>query len=205
MRGFSLIEMMIVVALILIVTAFSVMAIRPALRQNDITEGFNQTLMVMRQARDTAVAQRQIYIVTFSNAALPNSITITQASTGTVINTYFLPWDVAFFAMAGMPTSPAAFPKTPDGFGLGATAIDFDQGIAGGVKNVIYFYPDGSAQDAAGNINNGVIYLCWFVPLQAQELPTARAITLWGATGRLRAWQLQWAAAPTSSYYWRQQ
>ena len=197
MRGFSLIEMMIVVALILIVTAFSVMAIRPALRQNDVTEGFNQTLMVLRQARDTAVAQRQIYIVTLSNAALPNSMTITQGSTGTVINTYFLPWDVAFFAMPGMPTSPNAFPKTPDGFGVGTTAIDFDQGVAAGVKNVIYFYPDGSAQDAAGNINNGVVYLCLFIPGMIQEMPTARAITLWGATGRLRAWQLEWAAVTT--------
>jgi hypothetical protein len=106
--------------------------------------------------------------------------------------------------MPGMPTSPNAFPKTPDGFGVGTTAIDFDQGIAGGVKNVIYFYPDGSAQDAAGNINNGVVYLCLFIPGIIQEMPTARAITLWGATGRLRAWQLEWAAGP-ASYYWRQQ
>jgi len=203
MRGFSLIEMMIVVALILIVTAFSIMTIRPALQQNDVTEGFNQTLMALRQARDTAVAQRQIYIVTLSNAVVPNSITITQASTGTVMNTYFLPTDVAFLALAGLPTSPTAFPKTPDGFGAGATAIDFDQAIAGGVKNVVYFYPDGSAQDAAGNINNGVVYLA--LTGNAGYINTTRAITLWGATGRLRAWHIEWAAAPTSSYYWRQQ
>ena len=122
-RGFSLIEMMIVVALILVVTAFSVMAIRPSLRQNDVSEGFNQTLMALRQARDTAVAQRQIYVVTFNNAAMPNSITITQGSTGTVTNTYFLPADVSFFAMPGMPTSQAAFPKTPDGFGVSSPAV----------------------------------------------------------------------------------
>ena len=199
-RGFSLIEMMIVVALILIVTAFSVMAIRPSLLQNDLTEGFNQTLMALRQARDTSVAQRQIYFVTLSNAAVPNSITITQGSTGTVINTYFLPNDVAFLALAGIPTSPNAFPQTPDGFGVGTTAIDFDQGIAGGVKNVIYFYPDGSAEDVNGNVNNGVVYLA--LTGNAGYVNTSRAITLWGATGRLRAWHIQRSGA---NYYWRQQ
>lgn len=195
-----MIELMIVVALILVVTAFSVMSIRPALQQNDVSEGFNQTLMAMRQARDTAVAQRQIYIVTLSNAAVPNSITITQGSTGTVTNTYFLPTDVAFLALAGIPISPAAFPQTPDGFGTGANAIDFDQAIAGGVKNVIYFYPDGSAQDAAGNINNGVTYLA--LTGNAGYINTSRAITLWGATGRLRAWHIERSGA---NYYWRQQ
>lgn len=203
MRGFSLIEMMIVVALILVVIAFSVMTIRPSLLQNDLTEGFNQTLMALRQARDTSVAQRQIYFVTFNNAAVPNSITITQGSTGTVTNTYFLPTDVAFVALAGIPISPAAFPTTPDGFGIGGTAIDFDQGVAGGVKNVIYFYPDGSAEDIIGNVNNGVVYLALLG--NAGYFKSSKAITLWGATGRLRAWRLQWAAAPTSSYYWRQQ
>src|SRR5271170_37076 len=67
-RGFSLIEMMVVVALILIVLAFSIMAIQPALRQAHLTAGYNQTLMALRQARDIAVAQRQIYYVTLSNA-----------------------------------------------------------------------------------------------------------------------------------------
>jgi len=204
-RGFSLIEMMIVVALILIVTAFSVMAIRPSLQQNDVTEGFNQTLMAMRQARDTAVAQRQIYIVTLSPPIAPSvlyQITITQASTGTVTNTYFLPSDVGFTTLPGIPTLSIGFPQTPDGFGVGTTAIDFDQGIAGGVKNVVYFYPDGSAQDAVGNINNGVAYVALLG--NTGYFKTSRAITLWGATGRLRAWRLE-STVGGITYYWRQQ
>ena len=88
MRGFSLIEMMIVVALIMIVLAFSIMAIQPSLKQGHVTEAYNSTLMAFRQARDISVAQRQIYFVTLSNAAVPNSITITQGSTGTVTATY---------------------------------------------------------------------------------------------------------------------
>lgn len=200
MRGFSLIETMVVVALILIVLAFSIMAIQPSLRQNDVTEGYNQTLMVLRQARDISVAQRQIYFVTLSNAVVPNSITITQGSTGTVTATYFLPTDVGFIVYPGLPASPTTYPMTPDGFGIGATAIDFDQGVAGGVKNVIYFYPDGSAEDAIGNVNNGVVYLALLG--NTGYVSTSRAITLWGATGRLRGWHIYWNAG---QWYWRQQ
>jgi len=200
MRGFSLIELMIVIALILVVTGFSIMTIQPSLRQGDVTEAYNQTLMALRQAREFSVAQRQIYFVTLSNAAVPNTITITQGSTGNLINTYSLPTDVAFVAYPGLPASPVAFPMTPDGFGIGTTAIDFDQGIVGGIKNVIYFYPDGSAQDAVGNINNGVVYLA----LAGNNLyvNSSRAITLWGATGRLRGWHIYWNGAV---WYWRQQ
>jgi prepilin-type N-terminal cleavage/methylation domain-containing protein len=197
MRGFSLIEMMVVVALIMIVMAFSIMAIQPALKQGHLTEAYNQTLMALRQARDISVAQRQIYFVTLNNGVQPNSITITQGSTGALTATYFLPSDVAFDAEPGLPTSPVVFPTTPDGFGAGATAIDFDQGIVGGVKNVIYFYPDGSAEDAIGNVNNGVVYLA-----RPGFIDTSRAITLWGATGRLRGWHVYKNGA---QWYWRQQ
>jgi prepilin-type N-terminal cleavage/methylation domain-containing protein len=196
-RGFSLIEMMVVVALILIVLAFSIMAIQPALKQTHLTAGYNQALMAMRQARDLSVAQRQIYFVTLNNGVQPNTITITQGSTGAVVSTYALPSDVAFDAEPGLPNSPTAAPTTPDGFGTGATAIDFDQGIVAGAKNVIYFYPDGSAADVLGNVNNGVVYIA-----RPGFVDSSRAITLWGATGRLRGWRAYKNAA---KYYWRQQ
>jgi prepilin-type N-terminal cleavage/methylation domain-containing protein len=198
MRGFSLIELMVVIALLLIVAGFSIMAIQPALRQGRVTNAYNTALMAMRQARDTAVAQRQIYFVTLNGAVQPNSISITQGSTGIVTATYFLPDDVAFDAEPGIPVSPVAPPTTPDGFGIGGLAIDFDQGVAGGVKNVIYFYPDGSATDALGNINNGVVYVA-----RPGFVDSSRAITLWGATGRVRGWHIYKNGA--AAYYWRQQ
>ena len=196
MRGFSMIEMLVVIALILIVSGFSIMAIQPALRQGHVTEGYNRTLTTLRQARDISVAQRQIYFVTLNNGVQPNTITITQGSTGIVTARYALPDDVRFDAEPGLPNSPVAPPTTPDGFGTGALAIDFDQGIAAGAKNVIYFYPDGSATDALGNINNGVVYIA-----RPGFIDSSRAITLWGATGRLRGWH---AYKNGAAYYWRQ-
>ena len=197
MRGFSLIEMMIVVALFFIVSVFSLMTIDPALKQGRVTEGYNTTLMQLRQAREISVAQRQIYYVTLNGAVQPNVVTITQGSTGTVVSTKTLPTDVAFDVEPGYPTSKTVAPTTPDGFGTGGVSIDFDQGIVGGAKNVIYFYPDGSAADVVGNVNNGVVYIT-----RPGDIRNARAITLWGATGRLRGWHIY----PTgAAYYWRQQ
>jgi hypothetical protein len=62
---------------------------------------------------------------------------------------------------------------------------------------VIYFYPDGSAEDVIGNVNNGVVYVA-----MPGFVNTSRAITLWGATGRLRGWRINRNGA---NYYWRQQ
>ena len=147
----------------------------------------------MRQARDLSVAQRQVYYVTFSTAVQPNTVSITQGSTGTVVNTYTLPTDLAFQALGGLPTGAG---KTPDGFGAGTTAIDFDQGVVAGIKNQIYFQPDGSAQDVNGNTNNGVIYIA-----RTGYLYSSHAITLWGATGRMRGWRLY---QNLNTPYWRQ-
>jgi len=192
-KGFSLIEMLIVMAIMLIASAISIMFIQPLLLQARLTNAYNTVLATLRQARDISVAQRQIYFVTFSNAAVPNTISITQGSTGAVISTYSLPLDIAFTTIAGFPGPPNA----PDGFGAGSTAIDFDQGIVGGVKNVIYFYPDGSGEDVLGNINNGVVYLA-----RPGQLYSGRALTVWGATGRIRGWRLY---NNGGNKYWRQQ
>jgi prepilin-type N-terminal cleavage/methylation domain-containing protein len=196
MRGFSLIEMMIVVSVILIACAVGFMTLQPALKAGRVTNAYNFTLAALRQAREDAVGTRRVYMVTFSNAAVPNTITITQSDTGVVKATYKLPTDVVFGVQAGFPVSPTTAPTTPDGFGAGATAIDLDQGVAGGVKTAIYFYPDGSAQDVNSNINNGVIYLG-----RNGDLYSARALTVWGATGRLRGWRLYKNGATN---YWRQ-
>src|SRR5271167_3967043 len=71
MRGFSLVEMMAVLAIIFIVTAMSMMTLQPELKAQRVSNAYNITLMAMRQARDTAVAQRQTYYVTFTHNTIP--------------------------------------------------------------------------------------------------------------------------------------
>ncbi len=193
MRGFSLLEMMAVIAIGLIISVMALVTLQPTLRYTRVTNAYNITLMAMRQARDTAISQRQVYFVTFThNAVPPDQITITQGATGAVVNTFTIPNDTAFRVQVGLPGAGS----TPDNFGTGALAIDFDQGIGGGNKNVVYFYPDGTVEDVNGNLNNGVIYVA-----RTNDLYSSHAITVWGATGRLRGWRLY---NKTGVPYWRQ-
>ncbi len=180
MRGFSMLEMMIVVAIMMIASAVALISMQPALKQSRVTNAYNTTLAAMRRGREASIGERRRYLVRFSNAAVPNTISISPAdpAPGGVRATYSLPTDVKYVTVTGFPA------VGPDGFGSGSTAIDFDQNIAVPTKTDIYFYPDGSAQDVNNNINNGVVYVA-----RPGDLNTAMAITLWGATGRLRGWR----------------
>jgi len=197
MRGFSLIETMISMTVFLIASGLVFIGVQPAIQEGRVSQAYNTTLAAMRLARDSSVAQRQVYFVTLNNNVSPNTITITQQSTGTVVNSYLLPTDVFYQVLAQFPTQQSGFPQTPDGFGVGAAPIEFDVGVAGGVTNMVYFQPDGSAQDVNGNINNGVVYVA-----RASDPYSARALTLWGATGRLRGWRMDQQGV---TYYWRYQ
>jgi prepilin-type N-terminal cleavage/methylation domain-containing protein len=193
--GFSLVETMIVLAIMLIASGIFFMSLQPSLKDTRVTNAYNTTLMTMRRAREAAISERRTYVVTFNNAVMPNAVTITQAATGQVIATETLPPDIFFRVEPGIPVSAAT---TPDHFGTGGVAIDFDQAVAGGAKNVICFNPDGSAQDVNSNSNNGVIYMA-----RIGSLYSSRAITVWGATGRLRGYRLYPNLAGGS--VWRQQ
>jgi prepilin-type N-terminal cleavage/methylation domain-containing protein len=202
--GFSLVEMVTVVAISLILTVISVMSLVPMMKQQRITNAYNMTLAALRQARDNAASRRTSYSVTFANAVSPSpyaTITVAWApATGeTCLGpnppcyvpatvTYQLPTDVSFIVQN-------LFPSTgPDSYGTGITAIDFGYTANGGTggQSTIYFCPDGSAQDvegAAGNCagswDGGVVYLG-----RSGDLMSSRAITLWGGTGRIHGWRL---------------
>ena len=195
-RGFSLTELMIVLAILLIMASVGTLTLQPALKQMHVSNAYNTTLATMRLARQMAISNRNIYTLTFSNAAVPNTLTIadTDPINPRIIETVSLPTDVQFTVVAGIPNTLAT---TPDHFGTGGAAIDFDQGVTPNVQNVIYFYPDGSAQDVGNNINNGVVYIA-----QPGVIMSSRAVTLWGATGRLRGWRLYGTAG---AYTWSQQ
>jgi Tfp pilus assembly protein FimT len=186
--GFSLLEMVAVVAISFVLTVVSVLSLVPSIKQYRITNAYNTTLAALRQARDNAVSQRTSYSVTFSNATTPNTITVAptlsfQGSQNSVV--YKLPTDVSFLAQASLPTTG------PDGFGTGTTPIDFGwtgSGTGAGGSSVVYFCPDGSSQAAsscAANWSGGVVYIA-----RSGDLLSSRAITLWGGTGRVHGWRL---------------
>jgi Tfp pilus assembly protein FimT len=208
-RGFSMIEMAVVLAIIMVMLAVTFISLQPALKDAHAAGAYDSVLMQIRNARAKAVETRQQYIVCFgattpAGAATPlgtptaRSVQVFQWPAGSALSASIqitkvdLPSDIQFQALTGLPTA------APDAFGNGTVAIDFDQNVtSAAVKNQIMFLPDGSARDTAGNLNSGILYLA------GVDLSSTRAITVWGASGRIRGWRLT-SISPTAPNPWTQ-
>jgi type II secretory pathway pseudopilin PulG len=189
-----MLELMITVSIILIMAGVTLMTMQPMIQKNHVNSAYDTTLEVIRTYRNMAITKSNRYIITFAPGtvgppATAATLTVQYWGTGVpvapapvTIATYKLPTDIQFGVIAGFPTSAAT---VPDGFGAGATALDFDQGMGLGSQNYIMFMPDGSSQDTLGNWNSGVLYLT-----RASDLYSSRAITVFGPTGRVRGYRL---------------
>lgn len=196
MRGFSLVEILIVVSVLTILVGITFITYQTVAKSVRTTNAFNTVIQQIRTARQDAIEKREQYIVCFGSGSAPTgaststygapdaqSVQIYEwpsgaaLSTATQISSVELPWDMQFQSLSGLPSS------TPDGFGN--TAINFDQGVSGGVANQIMFMPDGSARDTSGNYNSGIIIMA-----RNSDLTSARAVTLFGASGATRGWRL---------------
>lgn len=195
MRGFSMVEMLIVVCVSMTLAGIIFVSYQTAIKSIRTSNAFNAALQQIRTARENAIEKREQYIVCFGSGSAPTgaatplgvpgaqSIQIYEwpagasLSTAIQISSVNLPDDIQFQTLTGFPAA------TPDGFGT--TAINFDQGVAGGITNQIMFVPDGSARDTNGNLNSGIIYMA-----RSGDLTSGRAITLFGGSGASRGWRL---------------
>lgn len=202
MRGFSLLEMMVVVCIAAIMMAITFLSFQPATKDANLNSAYDAALTQLRIARERAIAERTRYIVSFganvpplASAGVPapdvQSIQTWHWAVATpvspppaLISSVELRTGVTFTAVLGLP-SPG-----PDSWGTGTVAIDFDQGVGVGQGYYVMFMPDGSSQDELGNYNSGVVYMA-----RTGELMSSRAITIFGTTGRVRGWRL--ATGPT--------
>jgi len=181
-RGFSLLEMLIVIAIGLTMAGVTLIFLMPLLKQSHVDAAYDTTLSVIRNYRNQSITQSKRYILTFT---APGAITVQYWGVGVPVSpapvtvaTYTLPNDIQFAVQAGFPAA------APDSLGTGTVAIDFDQGVLGN-QNYIMFMPDGSSQDTLGNYNSGVVYLT-----RPGDLYSSRAVTVFGTTGRVRGWRL---------------
>jgi prepilin-type N-terminal cleavage/methylation domain-containing protein len=196
-RGFSLIEMAMVLAIAMIMMSITFISLQPALRDIHNNQAYDLVMMQLRNARARAISDREQYIVCFGatlctggaqpmGAPTAQSIQIYEWPAGTAltsavqVSNVSLPQDIDFQVLTGVPTG-----ATPDGFGNASAALDFDQGVAGGITTQVMFMPDGSAHDTNGNLNSGVLYIG-----RTGDLYSSRAVTLFASSGRLRGWRL---------------
>jgi prepilin-type N-terminal cleavage/methylation domain-containing protein len=203
-NGFSLLEMMITVSIILILCGISYIAMRPILNQSHVDSAYSTTMMALRNTRNLAITQSHEYYVNFNPSGFPAGTIQVQYQPPAVgvgaappleqVITYAIPSDVSFAVQTGFPTT-----STPDGFGAGVNPIDFGQTLAGEPMNYVVFMPDGSSRDNLGNFNSGVVYL---TRPSDTNLNNSRAVTVWGATGRIRGWRLD---KVSGAWTWTQQ
>ena len=188
-RGFTLLEMIVTIAIGLIMAGVTFIALMPMFKENHVNAAYDTALSVLRNYRNQSITQSKRYILTFT---APGTITVQYWGVGVPVSpapvtvaTFSLPPDIQFAVQGGLPA------PGPDGFGAGGTAIDFDQGSGAGSQNYIMFMPDGSSQDTLGNYNSGVLYLS-----RPGELYSSRAVSVFGTTGRVRGWRLVNQAGP---------
>lgn len=169
--GYSLVEVMIVVCLAAIVAGMAVPIAGAFLHQRKADSGVVAALTAVTAARDRAVAERRNIQLTFVD---PNRIRLSRVEVPggalTTVQEFTLDNGMHFLKFDGLP-------DTPDKFGA-ASATAF-----GGAAPVM-FSSDGSLVDANGDVVNGSI----FVGLP-QQADSARAVTVFGATGMTRAWK----------------
>ena len=107
-RGFSLLELMITVSIILIMGGVTFLTMQPILQQNHVNTAYETALGVIRTYRNQAITQSNRYIITFAPGtttppATPSTLTVQFWGTGVpvapapvTLATYQLPPDIQF-------------------------------------------------------------------------------------------------------------
>jgi hypothetical protein len=126
-----------------------------------------QTLAQLRSGRELAIAQRRNIEIRFLGTNQIQLLRYNVPNGTTVLSTITLEGKNVFQLFGGVP-------DTPDAFGKGA-AVSF-----GGPAPWI-FLSDGTLVDSSTSPVNGTVFLG-----QANSAKTARAVTILGATGRVR-------------------
>ncbi len=172
-RGFTFIEVLLVLALLMVISGFSMIIIGPALKARNVEMAVRTVSLQMSRARQFSVDARRLTRVTFT---APSTITVHQQApvaeggAWTQVSEAELPGEMEFNIDAGISSGPEDFTTSQ--------AINFS-----GLSQV-FFMPDGSAITGIGQISNGVAYVSW-----PQEVDTTRAVTLFGGTGRIKRWK----------------
>ena len=169
-EGFSLIEVLVVLALSMTVLAITVGFFRAALNTFQGDADMRIVEWQLKLARETAINQRRSVEIRFTN---PNLITVLRHNIPngtTVISTIYLEHNTKFMIFPGAP-------DTPDAFG-NAAPVFFNNAAA------VMFTSDGMFTDQTGTPVNGTVFFG-----QPGRHTTARALTVFGPTARIRTFR----------------
>lgn len=176
-QGFTVIELAVTMIIGIALTAMALPLVENAFRHGKADAGLNLVLTQLRVARQLAVDKRRLH--RFSVSLGKQEVKVEMLDSGAQWQTLFsnaLPEGITFRVEE---RSPSLANQTPDN--LGATQpVSFNGSLT------VNFEADGTAVDRFGDPANGILYLAF-----AGHPDTARAVTLFGATGRIRGWRLE--------------
>lgn len=176
--GFTLIEFIIVLAVIGIVSAMAFVAFSNALPNIRADSAMQLLEAQLRQARETSVDQRRNVQVVFkaTNEMVTLTCTVPDCSSTTPLSDYFLPNGMVYTVVAGVPDVPA-----PDNYGNGYS-VTFG---CTSLPCTITFQSDGSVLDGlSGTGDNGTIFIG-----KTGQVTSARAVTILIATGKIKGYR----------------
>ena len=197
-QGFSLLEMITVVLIIMVLSAMAIMSTRSSTYASKGNEAMFQVITQMRTARQLVLTMRRNVLVTIT---APNEIqlavqTLPGEAAATPIAPIYLNDGVAggctFYLFSGLP-------DTPMGFG-NSSALTFAPASGGTAGLAIMFSTSGSLVGTTASSgyntlgNSNPINASIFVGIAGQP-NTARAVTVLGSTGRVRSYS--WTAGLT--------
>lgn len=190
-QGFSLIEMLTVVALISVVAGMAIMSTMSSTYASKANNAMDQVVTTLRTARQTAVTKRRNVLLTFT---APNEITMAvqtlpgEAPAAPIAPIYLndnAGGGCSFYVYPGLPDSPMGFGNS--------SALNFAPASGGTAGLAILFSTSGtlvgttatSGYNVVGNSNP--VNASIFIGIPGQK-NSARAITVLGGTGRVRSY-----------------
>ncbi|HKN76618.1 MAG TPA: prepilin-type N-terminal cleavage/methylation domain-containing protein [Candidatus Acidoferrum sp.] len=197
-QGFSLVELLIIIAMVMIVASMAVMSTRSSTYASKANDAMFEVITQLRTAREIAVTKRRNVLVTFT---APNEISLTvetlagEAPAAVIAPVYLndgVPGGCTFMVYSGVP-------DTPMGFG-NATAINFAPATGGTAGLAVMFSTSGELVGSTGASgyntvgNNNPVNASIFTAIAGQP-NSVRAVTVMGTTGRVRSYS--WTAGAT--------
>lgn len=170
-RGYTLIELMLTIALGVVVMGMAIGGIPSLLKTAKADGGLEIIATALRSAREMSVGYRRNVELSFVGTNGISLVRVEYPSGDlTTLRTTMFEGRVEYTLVSGVP-------DTPDAFG-NSTAI----GV--GSNTPVMFTPDGSFCDSNGDYLNATI----FIGVPGDSL-SARAVTIFGATGAIHLWK----------------
>lgn len=179
-RGFTLLELLVVVGLMGVVAAMAMM-VSPALIQAKRSDSsLEQSLDAIRSAREVAISQRRNVRLNFVGITAFQTVREDINASGVVTGTTILR-TVQLENRMQLRMDPDVPSNTPDRF---PTAAKPSTPTAFSGPTPVRFTSEGTFVDANGDVTNGTITLS--IPGMQNS---ARAVTIMGSTALIRAWR----------------